>query len=130
MAVFNAPFDLEDYLYKALSAAMDIIKGGKAIEEEYKEKYGVDVGFGIGINCGPAVVGNIGCDFRMDYTTIGDTVNTAERLEANAPKGNVYVSNEVYQMVKDRVDANRIGELMLKGKQKSVEVYTITNLLE
>ena len=121
---------LEDYLYKAISAAMDIIKGGRAIEEEYRKSYGVEVGFGIGINCGPAVVGNIGCDFRMDYTTIGDTVNTAERLEANAPRGNVYVSSHVYELVKNRVMASRVGELALKGKQNSVEVYAITGLLE
>ncbi len=50
-----------------------------------KEKYGRTVSFGIGVHLGEAVVGNIGSPQRMDYTAIGDTVNTAARLEANAP---------------------------------------------
>ncbi|MBO5857378.1 MAG: adenylate/guanylate cyclase domain-containing protein, partial [Clostridia bacterium] len=89
MAVFNSPFDTEDYIYKAILTAWDIVKGGSKIEKEFVEKFGKKVGFGVGVNCGPAVVGNIGCEFRMDYTAIGDTVNTAARLESNAPRGNV-----------------------------------------
>ena len=79
MAVFNAPFDTEDYVYRAVLTAWDIVQGGNKIEQEFIEKYGKQVGFGVGVNCGPAVVGNIGCDFRMDYTAIGDTVNTAAK---------------------------------------------------
>ena len=93
------------------------------------EKYGKKVGFGVGVNCGPAVVGNIGCDFRMDYTAIGDTVNTAARLEANAPRGNVYISGEVYERLKGRITVEEIGEIPLKGKSKSVFVYTVTGIV-
>jgi adenylate cyclase len=96
MAVFNSPFDLPDYEFKAVCAAMDIVNGGKALEKTLMEKYGRTVGFGVGVNVGPAVVGNIGCEFRMDFTAIGDTVNTAARLEANAKKGQVLISDALY----------------------------------
>ena len=130
MAVFNAPFDLDDYIFKAVKTALDIVAGGDAIESKFMEKYGRSVGFGVGVNCGPAVVGNIGCSFRMDYTAIGDTVNTAARLEANAKRGQVLISEEVYNHVKDRVTAEPIGAIPLKGKSKSVFVYSLTGLAE
>lgn len=128
MAVFNAPFDTDDYVYKAVLAAWDIVQGGNRIEEQFVERYGKHVGFGVGVNCGPAVVGNIGCDFRMDYTAIGDTVNTAARLEANAPRSTVYISDAVYEQVKDRITVEEVGEIPLKGKSKGVFVYSITGI--
>ena len=128
MAVFNAPFDLEDYIYKACCTALDIVAGGEAIESKFMEKYGKSVGFGVGVNCGRAVVGNIGCSFRMDYTAIGDTVNTAARLEANAKRGQVLISEYVYEQVKDRVIAEPVGAIPLKGKSKEVFVYSLTGL--
>ncbi len=128
MAVFNAPFDTEDYVYKAILAAWDIVQGGNKIEKEYLSRYGKQVGFGVGINCGPAVVGNIGCEFRMDYTAIGDTVNTAARLEANAPKGTIYISESVYKLVRDRVIVEEVGEIPLKGKSKGVFVYSVVGI--
>ena len=129
MAVFNAPFDTEDYVYRAVLAAWDIVQGGNRIEKEYFERYGKHVGFGVGVNFGPAVVGNIGCDFRMDYTAIGDTVNTAARLEENAPRGTVYISKPVYEQLKGRIMAEPVGEIPLKGKSKGVYVYSVTGVI-
>ena len=125
MAVFNAPFDLEDYIYKAVCAARDIAAGSQQLEEKMLARFGKTVSFGIGVNCGRAVVGNIGCDFRMDYTAIGDTVNTAARLESNAKKGQILISEFVYEAVKDRVEVTEIGEIPLKGKSKGVFVYQL-----
>ena len=130
MAVFNAPFDTEDYVYRAVETAWDIVQGAESIEKEFMGQYGKKVGFGVGVNCGPAVVGNIGSDFRMDYTAIGDTVNTAARLEANAPAGEVYISDSVYERVKDRITAEEVGEIPLKGKSKGVFVYSVKGLNE
>ncbi|MGN0642602.1 MAG: CHASE2 domain-containing protein [Huintestinicola sp.] len=130
MAVFNAPFDLDDYVYRAVKTAWDIVSGGNAIESKFLERYGKSVSFGVGVNCGPAVVGNIGCDFRMDYTAIGDTVNTAARLEANAKRGQVLISESVYEKVKDRITVEPIGEIPLKGKSKGVFVYSLTSISE
>ncbi len=128
MAVYNAPFDLEDYIFRAVLTAWDIVKGSEKIDEECMRLCGKHVGFGIGVNCGPAVVGNIGCEFRMDYTAIGDTVNTSARLEANAPKGTVYISDSVYNAVKDRIEAEEVGEIPLKGKSKGVFVYSLKGI--
>ncbi len=125
MAVFNAPFDLEDYIYKAVCTARDMKAGADAIAEKFEKRFGKSVGFGIGVNCGNAVVGNIGCDFRMDYTAIGDTVNTAARLESNAKRGQILISGEVYEAVKDRVEVTPIGEIPLKGKSQGVFVYQL-----
>ena len=129
MAVFNSPFDLEDYEYKAVCAAMDIVKGGEAIEEKFQKRFGRSVGFGVGVNCGPAVVGNVGCEFRMDFTAIGDTVNTAARLEANAKKGQVLISDVLYERLKDRLEVSEVGEIPLKGKTKGVFVYEVKKII-
>ena len=128
MAVFNSPFDLDDYEFRAVCAAMDIVAGGAALEEELLKEFGRSVGFGVGVNCGPAVVGNVGCEFRMDFTAIGDTVNTAARLEANAKKGQVLISDTIYERVKDRIQVEPIGEIPLKGKSKGVFVYSVTGV--
>lgn len=130
MAVFNAPFDLDDYVFRAVKTAKAIVDGGNAIESQFLEKYGKSVSFGVGVNCGPAVVGNIGCDFRMDYTAIGDTVNTAARLESNAKRGQVLISEYVYEKVKDRITVEEIGEIPLKGKSKGVFVYSLVDINE
>ena len=62
----------------------------------------------------------------MDYTAIGDTVNTAARLESNAKRGQVLISEKVYEQVKNRIEAEPIGEIPLKGKSKGVFVYSLT----
>lgn len=125
MAVFNAPFDLDDYIYRAVCTALDIAAGSDELEKKLMQRFGKSVSFGIGVNCGPAVVGNIGCDFRMDYTAIGDTVNTAARLESNAKRGQILISSDVYETVKDRIDANEIGVIPLKGKKDGALVYEV-----
>lgn len=130
MAVFNSPFDLPDYEYKAVSAALDIVNDGKALQESLLKKYGRTIGYGVGVNVGPAVVGNIGCDVRMDFTAIGDTVNTAARLEANAKAGQVLISDVLYERLKGRIEVNGIGEIPLKGKTKGVYVYEVLSLIE
>lgn len=128
MAVFNAPFDLEDYEYKAVCAAWDIVAGAKELEQKCMERFGKSVAFGVGVNCGEAVVGNIGCDFRMDYTAIGDTVNTAARLESNAKRGQVLISEHIYKRLEGRIQVNEIGEIPLKGKSQGVCVYELVSI--
>ena len=103
-------------------------QGADTIAEKFEKRFGKSVSFGIGVNCGNAVVGNIGCDFRMDYTAIGDTVNTAARLESNAKRGQILISEQVYEAVKDRIEATAIGEIPLKGKTQGVYVYQLDSV--
>ena len=130
MAIYNAPDDLPDYTVQAVKTARDIIKDVVQLKEQSKEKYGVEVAFGIGIHCGTAIVGNIGCECRMDYTAIGDVVNTASRLEGKAKADQILVSKDVYEQIKDIVEASYVGSLSLKGKKKEIEAYEITKITE
>ena len=129
MAVYNSPFDLEDYAFKAIKSALMMRSMADELEKELFDKYGRSVSFGIGINMGEAVVGNIGSKDRMDYTAIGDTVNTAERLESKAKKGQIIISDTVYESLKDRIIVEDLGILELKGKANGIHAYNVLNIL-
>ena len=128
MAVFNSPFDLDDYVYRAVSTACDIAKASEALGEKLMERFGKKVSYGIGVNCGEAIIGNIGSNFRMDYTAIGDTVNTASRLESNAKAGEILISEEVRKRLEGRLVTEDVGEIPLKGKSKKIFVYRVLSL--
>ncbi len=128
MAVFNAPLDIDNPVLKAICAALYMLKGAKQLGEKCLNKYGTKVTFGIGINYGTAIVGNIGAAFRMEYTAIGDAVNTAQRLESNAKPGQILISESVYEVVKEFVKVTPIGIIPLKGKSEDVSVYQLDGL--
>lgn len=129
MAIFNAPFDLDDYVYRAVCAARDIMEGADELDDRIMERFGRRVSFGIGISCGPAVVGNIGCDFRMDYTAIGDIVNTAARLESIAKGRQILVTEEVCERLKGRLEVSNMGVIPLKGKTNGICIYSVDKVL-
>jgi len=128
MAVFNSPVDLEDYEYKAVCAALDLCSNAAFLKEKCEKEYGKQVMFGIGIQCGEAVIGNIGCETRMDYTAIGDTVNTAARLEGIAAPGQILISGDMKERLRGRIRTVFAGEYELKGKKNAVPVYAVEGL--
>ncbi len=131
MAFWGAPLPQKDPVMKAARAAMDMVEGSQALSRELLDRYGRAVSFGVGIHVGPAVVGNIGSPRRMDYTAIGDTVNTAARLEANAPGGTVYISRTVADALEGRIRATSLGETVkLKGKKEGFEVLTLDAIVQ
>lgn len=130
MALYNAPLDLEDHPFKAVQSAWAMKEGSGALQQMLEERFGYSVQFGIGVNTGYAVIGNIGAKFRMDYTAIGDTVNTAARLESNAKPGQILLSQAVYDRVKDRVQVTPLGEINVKGKAQGISIYQLDGLLE
>jgi adenylate cyclase len=128
MAVFNAPNDLPEHALCACKAAWAMKEGSAVLQQEILEEYGVDLQFGVGLNTGTAVVGNMGSALRMDYTAIGDTVNTAARLEANSQKGQIIISDATYQLVKDYVYVTDLGELFVKNKKLGIQIYNLDGI--
>jgi len=126
MAVWGSPLKQEDHVMLAVQAAIDMVRGSAKLSEKLMEKYGRSVSFGVGIHTGEAVVGNMGSSIRMDYTAIGDTVNTAARLEANAPGGHVYISRAVADALEGRIRYTSLGDsIRLKGKKEGFEVLDL-----
>lgn len=129
MAVFNAPLDLPGHAMAAIRAAMAMRAASTTLAADLSARFGVDLSFGIGIHTGPAIVGNIGSAHRLDYTAIGDTVNTAARLESKAGPSEILVSKEVVALTEHAVRYTFVGEIQLKGKQNPVPVYRAEELL-
>ncbi len=130
MALFNAPLDLDNHQIRAVQTAWAMHKGAQPLQKKLEKRFGKTVRFGVGIHTGSAIVGNIGADFRMDYTAIGDTVNTAARIESNSLPGQILISQEVYHKVKDYVEVTDLGIYQMKGKTQGIQIYQVDNLME
>ncbi len=130
MAFWGAPLPQDDAIFNAVKTANDIVVGAKRVSDELKEEIGEELRVGVGVNYGPAVVGNMGAEKHMDYTAIGDTVNTAARLEANAPGGTVYISRVVADALEGRIRVTSLGDtIKLKGKADGFEVLKLEEIL-
>ena len=117
MAIFNAPMDLMHHEEVA-------VKTGLQIRDEIKAaKLGIEIG--IGINSGPAVVGNMGSDSRFDYSAIGDAVNTAARLESATKdrKVDILIGKSTEDLCGYHLQ--KLKPIAVKGKSKPLEIYTI-----
>lgn len=131
MAIWGAPLPQEDHVFKAVKAAWAMTERSRALNDELLADYGRSLRFGIGIHCGEAVVGNIGSPERLDYTAIGDTVNTAARLESNARPGQILISRAVADALGGRIRATSLGaSIPLKGKSEGFEVLTLDGITE
>jgi adenylate cyclase len=126
MAWFNAPIPQEDHTLRAVKAAIGIRNAVQKLHGELPEEY--HLSFGVGINFGEAVMGLIGTTQRVEYTAIGDSVNTAKRIQENAGRGQILISAEAYAQVASLVDARPVEPIIAKGKRQPVEVYEITGL--
>lgn len=125
MAIFNAPYDVDDYLYKSIMAGKEIIDFVKKESYKFKEEFGYNISIGIGINEGEAVVGNLGSADIMEYTAIGDVVNTAARLEAVSGINQLLITENCYNQIKDRIHCKFLDKFLFKGKQKETNVYLV-----
>ena len=130
MALFNAPLDLDDYVFRAVKCGLDMASSAAQIEADIKARTGLNVGFGIGINCGEVVIGNVGSSKRMEYTAIGSVVNTAARLESIAKAGEVIISPEICERLKGRIITENLGKCQLKGIAEPMEIIRVTGIVE
>jgi adenylate cyclase len=129
MAFWGAPLPQENAVYLAAKTALEIANGAKVVSDKLKEEVGEEIKAGVGVHFGPAVVGNMGSEKHMDYTAIGDTVNTASRLESNAPGGTVYISRVVADMLGSQAKVTSLGgSIKLKGKEEGFEVLVLDEL--
>ncbi len=129
MAFWGAPVPAENPVLSAAKAAMEIVAETNRLSAEIRKETGEELKVGIGIHYGPAVVGNMGSQRRMDYTAIGDTVNTAARLEANAPGSMIYISRAVAEALGSAAKVTSLGgTVRLKGKTEGFEVLELNAL--
>jgi adenylate cyclase len=115
---------------RAVSAALEMRAELAALQPQWKEKGWPEIKIGVGIHAGPALVGEVGSAQRSEYTAIGDAVNTASRIEGiNKETGtDLLISQAVYNLVKERVKAQSVGEYALKGRAEKVSLYRVDGL--
>ena len=129
MAVFGAPISHYNDTERAVFSAVEMQEYIEAINAK-RDKEGLErVEIGIGINTGFVISGNMGSVDRMDYTVIGDAVNTASRLEGQAAKGQILVTKEVFDEVKYLVEADYLTSLAVKGREQQIEVFEIKEMI-
>lgn len=117
MATYNVPLDMKDHALAAVKTAIEMQKESK--------KLGKNMVYGIGINTGSAVVGNIGSERRLDYTVIGDSINLGARLCSKAEGHQILISESTNELVRNIIKTRSIGEIQVKGKEKALKVYEV-----
>ncbi len=127
MVMFNVPLDLPNHALAACKAAY----AAQEFVKQYRTERGESAAFGIGINSGMLVAGNMGSKDRMEFTVIGDTVNVASRLNGVARLDDVILS----QATLDRIDGSGAqvidrGEILVKGRQEPVHCYKLVGFGE
>jgi len=125
MVVFNAPTPQPDHAHRAARAALEMQHAVRSLPDP-----GGRPQFRIGINSGPALVGNIGAAAVRNFSAIGDTTNLAARLQTFAPVGSVVIGPRTYELIRDVADVRSLGTPELKGKSEAVQVYELVGLRE
>ncbi|MDP2931135.1 MAG: adenylate/guanylate cyclase domain-containing protein [Chloroflexota bacterium] len=126
MVVWNAPAACEEHAAMATIAAFE---AQRAIRDLQRREFTLPrVDFGIGINTGRVLAGNMGCDNYVEYSVIGDAVNTAARLTAAVPGGKVWITAGTFEQAKDHVSVKSLEPLVMKGKRHPVKAYEVTDI--
>ena len=125
MAIFGAPVESENSARDAIEAALDMRKSLADLNESLEKDGLPAIRFGIGIHTGNVFAGTIGAQNRMEYTVIGDTVNTASRIENLCKnfKVDLLVSQASENM--SGLKLNFLSETEIRGKEEKMKVYTL-----
>jgi adenylate cyclase len=131
VAFWNAPRLQENHALLAVRCAYDLVNRAPELQQHLLAKGLPPIRWGIGINTGPAVVGNMGSRSRLQYTALGDTVNTAARFCAHAPAFHVLIGQQTYEMCKDYIAVDLVPGVQLKGKSaETFRIYQVTAIRE
>ncbi|MEN3033370.1 MAG: adenylate/guanylate cyclase domain-containing protein [Aquificaceae bacterium] len=127
MAIFNAPIEVEDHPSRACKSALRMLEKLKELNEGFRKDFGIELSIGVGINTGYAVIGNMGSSVRFDYTAIGDTVNTASRLEGlnKFYKTSIIISESTAREIEDRFLLRMLDKVAVKGKAQATTIYEL-----
>ena len=127
MAWFNAPIPQADHTMRAVRAALKL--RDRVAELHAVMPLEAHLAFGVGIHYGDAILGLIGTEKRLEYTAIGDSVNTTKRLQENAGKNQIVISEQAYERVKDFVRVAPMPPMIVKGKREPIPVFEILGLI-
>ena len=129
MAIWNAPLDVDNHAQLAIETAQEMEVELKKLNKELKADGLMELGVGIGINTGDAVVGNMGSNQRFDYTVLGDSVNLAARLEAQTKEYGVFFMFTEHTLKQINTPENLVmlDKIAVKGQTAPVTIYTILN---
>jgi adenylate cyclase len=138
MAFWNAPLDDPRQEVNACEAALEMLARADKLNQEFKREADQNGGtymplrVGIGLNTGPCVVGNMGSDFRFNYSVLGDTVNVASRLEARTKDYRIpiVIGEGTAQNVKEKFATMEIDRIQVKGKTQPETVFTVIGRAE
>jgi len=125
MALWGAPIVHADDADRAMQCALDQLAVLEKMNAKWKEQGRPPVAIGIGINFGEVFAGNIGSDRRLEYTVIGDAVNTASRLCSSAGLNEILISEPFYKALKKPPKVEALEPIQVKGKAKKVPVYRV-----
>jgi adenylate cyclase len=127
MILFNDPLPVDEHEFAAVRMAVDMRTEVAKLVAEWSRR-GHELGFGVGVANGFATLGIIGFEGRRDYGAIGPVCNLAARLCSEASAGQILVSKRVHGKIEQRVVADPVGELALKGFHRNVQAFNVAGL--
>ncbi len=126
MAWFNAPIPQIDHIIRSVRAGIAIRSAVEVLHHNLPDEF--QLSFGIGIHTGEALLGLVGTEKRMDYTAIGDCVNTAKRIQENAIGNSIYLSQAVYEALSSQINVKPVESIWAKGKKDKIPVFELIGL--
>jgi adenylate cyclase len=125
MAQWGAPLSSPDDADRAMRAAIDMLRELDKLNAKWRSEGRPELAVGIGLNHGEAFAGNIGSEQRLEYTVIGDTVNTASRLCGAATGNQILISEEMRRALRDPPPLQEVPPMELKNKTRPLRIYSV-----
>ncbi len=125
MALFGAPVGHSDDPKRAVRTALEMMEVLGQLNHERRGRGDPEIKIGIGINSGEVVAGYLGSSKALEYTVIGDTVNTGARLCSVAKAGEVIISHNTYQHLGDTFECIELPPVNVKGKSQALRIYNV-----